>query len=430
MRSCLRLLHLRNEFLEMAPPGQSSRFNRRRFVSMLAALGGLASATQVLGKVLDFSPAAGSTLAAAETVTPQLARYPQKTDLILLTDRPPQLETPLRYFQSDLTPNDAFFVRWHLSGIPTTVDLRTFRLEVSGHVSKSLSLSAADLQSKFDPVSLVALCQCAGNSRSLFEPRVPGGQWANGAMGNARWKGVRLKDVLDAAGVLPGTVQVGLHGLDVPPMPKMPPFEKSLPIDHARDGDVIIAYEMNGEPLPMLNGFPLRLIVPGWYATYWVKALSSITVLDQPLKTFWMDKAYRIPDNPDANEEPQHLAAVTVPINRMSVHAVFVRPEPEQKLRVGESFELSGVANDGGEGIRRVEVSQDGGKTWSDATLGTDLGKYSWRRWHAKWTPTARGSYRLMARATNGAGETQRAEQWNRSGYQRGMIEHLEVVVV
>ena len=144
-----------------------------------------------------------------EAGTQTLARYPQKAELILLTDRPPQLETPLRYFRTDLTPNDAFFVRWHLSGIPTTVDLQSFRLEVSGHVSKPLSLSLSDLQSRFEPVSLVALTQCAGNSRSLFEPRVPGGQWGNGAMGNARWKGVRLKDVLDAAGVMPGAVQVG-----------------------------------------------------------------------------------------------------------------------------------------------------------------------------------------------------------------------------
>ena len=221
----------------------------------------------------------------------------------------------------------------------------------------------------------------------------------------------------------------GLHGLDVPPMPKTPPFEKSLQIDHARDNDVMIAYEMNGEALPMLNGFPLRLIVPGWYATYWVKALSSITVLDQPLKTFWMDKAYRIADNPDGNEEPQHLSAVTVPINRMAVHSIFVRPEPNQQLRAGQPCELAGVANDGVEGIRRVEVSQDGGQTWNDATLGADLGKYSWRRWQAKWTPPAKGSYRLMVRATNTAGETQRTAQWNRSGYQRDVIEHVDVVV-
>jgi DMSO/TMAO reductase YedYZ molybdopterin-dependent catalytic subunit len=164
----------------------------------------------------------------------------------------------------------------------------------------------------------------------LFEPRVPGGQWGNGAMSNARWTGVRLKDVLDAAGVLPGTVQVGLRGLDTAPVPQTPRFEKSLSIERARDGKVIIAYEMNGAPLPMLNGFPIRLVVPGWYATYWVKALSAITALDQPLKTFWMDTAYRIPDNPGAEETPQELAKVTVPITRMSVHSIFVKPSPNR----------------------------------------------------------------------------------------------------
>ena len=173
--------------------------------------------------------------------------------------------------------------------------------------------------------------------------------------------------------------------------PATPVFQKSLQIDHARDGEVMIAYEMNDAPLPMLNGFPLRLVVPGWFATYWVKALSSITVLDQPLKTFWMDKAYRIADNPDANEDPQHLAEVTVPISAMPIHSIFVRPEPGEQLRAGTSYTLQGVANDGGSGVRKVEVSTDGGQTWSDARLGTDLGKYSWRRWQAQWTPSCQG---------------------------------------
>jgi len=403
---------------------------RRRFISTLISVGGFAAVSQAFGHNFPFSLAAGSANPSEKTGGHTLARYPQKTELILLTDRPPQLETPLRYFATDLTPNDAFFVRWHLSGIPTTVDLRSFRLEVGGHVNKPLSLSLTDLQSKFEPVSLVALAQCAGNSRSLFEPRVPGGQWGNGAMGNARWKGVRLKDLLDAAGVQPGAVQVGLRGLDVPPLEKTPPFQKSLQLDHARDGEVMIAYEMNGEPLPMLNGFPIRLVVPGWYATYWVKALSSITVLDEPLKTFWMDKAYRIPDNANANEEPNHLSPVTLPINRMAVHSIFVRPEPGDQLHAGQRYELVGVANDGGSGIRRVEVSKDGGQSWSDATLGPDLGKFSWRGWRAEWTPPAKGTYRLMVRATTDSGETQEAAQWNRSGYQRDVIEHQDVVVV
>ncbi len=164
-------------------------------------------------------------------------------------------------------------------------------------------------------------------------------------MGNARWKGARLKDVLDAVGVKAGATQVGFRGLDQPAMAATPPFQKSLHMDHARDGEVMIAYEMNGTPLPMLNGFPLRLVVPGWYATYWVKSLSSITVLDQPLKTFWMDKAYRVPDTPDANEDPQHLATVTVPISRMAVHSIFVTPEPDAKLTVGRGCQFAGSGN-------------------------------------------------------------------------------------
>jgi sulfite dehydrogenase (cytochrome) subunit A len=418
------------EAIENAQRELACTRDRRRFLSTLISLGGFAAVSRTVGYAFDFSSAADFATAPAESGAPELVRYPEKTELILLTDRPPQLETPLRHFRTDLTPNDAFFVRWHLSGIPTTVDLRTFRLEVGGHVGKPLSLSLKDLQSKFEPVLLVALAQCAGNSRGLFEPRVPGGQWGNGAMGNARWKGVRLKDVLDAAGVMPGAIQVGLQGLDVPPLPKTPRYEKSLQIDHARDGEVLIAYEMNGAPLPMLNGFPIRLVVPGWYATYWVKALSSVTVLDQPLKTFWMDKAYRIPDNAEANEDSQHLSPATVPINQMSVHSIFVSPEPGEQLRAGQRYQLAGVANDGASGIRRVEVSNDGGQTWSDATLGTDLGKYSWRLWQAEWTPSAKGTYRLMVRATSSAGQMQRTAKWNRSGYQRDVIEQLDVAVV
>lgn len=249
-------------------------------------------------------------------------------------------------------------------------------------------------------------------------------------MGNARWTGVRLKDVLDAAGVQAGAIQVALRGLDVPPQPKTPPFEKSLQIDHAREGEVMIAYEMNGQPLPMLNGFPIRLIVPGWFATYWVKSLTKITVLDQPLKTFWMDKAYRIPDNPQANESPDKLSETTVPINVMPPHAVFVTPDAGEQVPRGQRVEFSGVASDGGSGIRKVEMSNDGGNVWSDTELGPDLGKYSWRRWHTTWTPAAKGSYRLLARATTIDGQTQVTEQWNRGGYQRDVIEHVEVTVV
>ncbi len=398
-------------------------------MSMLTSVAAIGALNRRLGYCVELCDASGNAVTSEGSNTPQLVRYPEKTDLILLTDRPPQLETPLNYFRTDLTPNNCFFVRWHLEGIPTTVDLRTFRLEVKGRVRNPLSLSLGDLHSKFQPVSLVAVAQCAGNSRSFFEPRVPGGQWGNGGMGNARWKGVRLKDVLDAVGVLPGAVEVGLRGLDEPPTAKTPAFEKSLHIDHARDGEVLIAYEMNGEPLPMLNGFPVRLVVPGWYATYWVKALCSITVLDQPLKTFWMDKAYRITDNPGANEEPDHLSQVTVPISRMSVRSIFVSPQPGERLLNTKPYTLSGIAFDGGSGIRTVEVSSDRGQSWTPASLGADLGEYSWRQWQTRWTPPSKGSYQLMVRSTANNGDTQPAAQWNRSGYQRDVIEHVDVLV-
>jgi DMSO/TMAO reductase YedYZ molybdopterin-dependent catalytic subunit len=229
--------------------------------------------------------------------------------MILLTDRPPQLETPLRYFQHDFTPNDAYFVRWHLAGVPTSVNVDQWKLQVGGFVNRSLQLSLDDLKRNFEPVSLVAFNQCSGNSRGYFSPQVPGGQWRNGAMGNARWVGVRLKDVLDRAGVRPGSVEVSFRGLDVPPLSATPVIERALPVDKSRDGEILIAYQMNNQPLPLLNGFPVRLVVPGWYATWWIKSLTYITVRDKPLHNFWMDTAYRIPNNATAVEENQTTAA-------------------------------------------------------------------------------------------------------------------------
>ena len=360
----------------------------------------------------------------------QLVRFPEKTDLILRTDRPPQLETPLSYFRQDFTPNEAFYVRWHLEGIPTSVNLDQFRLEIGGHVEKPLSLSIFDLRNGYEAVSLIAVDQCSGNSRSFFEPRIPGGQWKNGAMGNARWTGVRLRDLLDRASVKAGAVEVGFSGLDRPALSATPAFAKALSIDHARDDEVMVAYEMNGADLPMLNGFPLRLVVPGWYATYWVKSLNDIRVLSEKLHSFWMDKAYRIPTSADANESADHLAAETIPINRMSLRSLFVSPEPGQQLLAKTPFEVQGLAFDSGSGIRRVEISTDDGRSWQAADLDPELGKYSWRRWRFRWSPPVSGKYQLKVQAFNRAGQQQPTSLWNRSGYMRNVIEQTEVEVL
>jgi len=215
---------------------------------------------------------------------PAAVVYPEKKDMIELTDRPPQLETPLWVFRQDLTPNEYFFVRWHMSQILTRIDIDTFRLYIGGAVNKELALSMNDLKTKFPQDSMIALAICAGNSRSTFTPKVPGSQWANGAMGNAKWKGVRLRDILQMAGMKKGAIDVTFQGLDRAPLPDVPTFIKSLDADHSLNGDVLVAYEMNGQPLPMLNGYPLKLIVPGWYATYWVGSLARINVLTDTFK--------------------------------------------------------------------------------------------------------------------------------------------------
>lgn len=366
--------------------------------------------------------------AAADPAAP--LRFPQKIPMRALNDRAPCLETPWQYYRQDLTPNEAFYVRWHLAAIPTQVDLRSWRLHVGGHVDHPLELSMDDLRG-MESASVVAVNQCSGNSRSFFNPRVPGGQWLNGAMGNARWTGVRLSELLRRAKVRAGAVQVSFQGLDEGPLPSVPNFVKTLEMTHARQPEVLIAYEMNGEPLPMLNGFPVRLVVPGWYATYWVKALSHISVLEQPFTGFWMASAYLIPTTPGADETPDAPAQQTTPIKRMNVRSFFVRPDPGAKVPMGQACALEGIAFDGGHGIRSVEFSGDGGANWTAARLDEDLGRFSFRRWHAEWTPTSRGEHRLGVRAVNNAGEGQPLQaNWNRGGYMRNVVEEIRVSAI
>jgi DMSO/TMAO reductase YedYZ molybdopterin-dependent catalytic subunit len=360
-----------------------------------------------------------------------LARFPEKTDLIVLTWRPPQLETPMTYFDRAITPNEAFFVRYHVFPIPTSVDLGQWRLQVNGHVDRPLSLSMDDLKTKFPRVSVTAVNQCSGNSRGRFAPRVLGGQWGDGAMGNAVWSGARLQDVLKAAGIRQGAVDVTFDGLDRPAFPSVPDFVKALGAERVmNDPDVLVAYEMNGRRLPVLNGFPARLVVPGWYATYWVKNLSEITVLTDRFEKFWMKPAYRIPDTPCGCVEPGTAPRATVPINRMTVRSFIASPTNGARVKAAQTLTLKGIAFDGGYGIREVLTSDDDGRTWRQAQLGPDLGRYSFREWSARWTPRGAGNARLMVRAVNAIGESQGREPlWNPAGYMRNVVEHVTLVV-
>lgn len=398
--------------------------NRRRILQGLGALG-LAAAGGHSGLAL----AETVTLPFSNGVRP-LVQWPQKRPLIQLTTNAPQLETPFSVFNEGvITPNDAFFVR---SSSPAVTDVNplTFRLTVNGNVNQILTLTLADLKTQFTPREIVAVCQCAGNSRGFFAPRIRGGQWANGAMGNARWNGVSLRDVLNRAGVGTGAVQVAFNGLDFQAWHSSPDFEKALDINHALDGEVMIAYAMNGVDLPMLNGFPIRLVVPGYYGTYWVKHLNSISVVNTVYDTYYMTTSYRIPNNACACVPPGTTPASTVPINRMNVRSFITSLANGAVVRLGANV-VRGIAFDGGSGIQSVLFSGDGGITWNAARLGVDMGKYSFRQWEADFIPQLTGSYTLMVRAINNLGQTQALDPlWNPSGYMRNVVETVQVNAV
>jgi DMSO/TMAO reductase YedYZ molybdopterin-dependent catalytic subunit len=301
-------------------------------------------------------------------------------------------------------------------------------LRVNGKVDSPLTFSLAELKQLGEPMDIMAVNQCSGNGRGYFMPRANGGQLANGAMGNARWTGVPLKTVLEKAGVQSGAKQVTFDGLDRPPLDGSPDFVKSLAIDHALDGEVMLAWAMNGQDLPMLNGFPLRLIVPGYYGTYWVKHVSDIQVLDTEFDGFWMSKAYRIPDNPCACVEPGAAPAKTIPINRMNVRSFITNLTEGQRLPAGKETLVRGIAFDGGYGIADVALSADGGRTWRAARLGKDLGRYSFREWTAPFSPRNAGPYELKVRAVNRIGQSQpMVPRWNPAGYMRNVVETTRV---
>jgi DMSO/TMAO reductase YedYZ molybdopterin-dependent catalytic subunit len=362
----------------------------------------------------------------------ELVRYPQKRPLMRITTRPPHLETPFEVFNSGvITPNDAFFVRYHLANFPREVDVERYRLTVSGKVSTPLELSLSQIKRLAEPVEVVAVNQCSGNSRGFSNPRVFGAQLGNGSMGNARWLGVPLKAVLEKAGVLPSARQITFNGLDSPVLPTTSDFVKALDVEHALSPEVLLAWSMNGRDIPLLNGYPLRLVVPGYFGTYWVKHLAQIEALDHETQghdALFMTTAYRVPDNScwcvPAGGKPDN----TVPISKIRVRSFVTNLKDHAVLKAGTRAEVKGIAFDSGSGIAKVEISSDSGKSWMHTVLGRDLGRYSFREWRSTIRVPARGPFTLQVRATSRAGETQpEVATWNPAGYARNVIETLSL---
>jgi DMSO/TMAO reductase YedYZ molybdopterin-dependent catalytic subunit len=354
-----------------------------------------------------------------------MGSLPGKKPLIQLADKPPNYESPLEYFRTPITPNDQFFVRYHLADIPE-VDVKTYKIAVGGDGANGQADITLDDLKKMPAVEVTAVNQCSGNRRGLSKPHVAGVEWGYGAMGCAKWKGARLKDILDKVGVKTEAIEVGLNGADGPAIDKTPDFIKSIPLWKAMDPDTIIAYEMNGAPLPHLNGFPARLIVPGWTGTYWMKHLTNINVLTKPQGGFWMKPAYRIPVGkfPVVARFITQEDAASTPITEMVVNSLITSHRDGNKISRGK-VTVSGLAWDGGYGINKVDVSSDGGKTWNSATLGQDLGRYAFRPWSFVLN-AKHGKNTVMVNATNKIGQGQTSELiFNPAGYHNNVMQNI-----
>ena len=341
-------------------------------------------------------------------ITAATAVMPKR--LLQMNGYPLNLETPLELLTDYLTPNDLFFVRSHW--IPRMPDLKTWRLTVDGEVKKPLKLSLADLK-KMPLAETTCVLQCAGNGRGLQNPPMPGVQWRYGAVGNALWRGVRVKDVLDRAGVNAGAAHLHTFGSDDPPG-KVPPFQRSIEMEKSLD-DCILAWEMNGVPLPPQHGAPLRLIVPGWAGDHWMKWLVRLSPQKAPQSGFYMDTAYRWPLNPGAPGvafKPEEMK----PLTELAVKSNITTAPKAVTMR--GIYDIRGFAFSGAPDIAKVEISDENGATWKAAQLDARHSPHAWRLWHYRWTPAKPGRATLLARATDSRGATQPRETvWNQSGY-------------
>ncbi|ODS94181.1 MAG: hypothetical protein ABS49_12470 [Erythrobacter sp. SCN 62-14] len=395
-----------------------ARFTRRALLAGAGAGGlGAAFAAPLLGeKLIDLGLPGGPSL------RPLGPAFPGKGEMIVQRIRPPLLETPLKALgESVITPTERFFVRWNWD-FPTAINVANYRVAVGGAVRQPVELTLDEIVSAGEHVEVVAVNQCAGNGRGLSTPRVTGTQWGNGAMGCARWTGVRLKDVLAKAGIAPGAKRVRFAGLDVPPMEGAPQFIKSVPIDIALRDDVLVAWGMNGEPLPMMHGFPLRIVVPGWFSTYWVKMLATIEVLSGEDDGYYVAKSYRMPAQPITPDEKDFP---TVSITAMPPRALITSHADGETVRRGAPLTLRGIALGGDAALARVDLVGEGFEL-PCTLVGPDEGPYALRLWEVTIPEGTQSLANIGVRAANVRGAVQPDTLfWNPSGYARNVIERI-----
>lgn len=355
---------------------------------------------------------AGWANAAARAENPTSASGP----LITRVTRPFDAETPVREFTTWLTPNERLFIRSHFGPPhPDAIDPTVWRLKVGGKVGQQLNLSLEELK-QFEVVTVTSVLQCSGNGRAFHRPKVPGVQWGRGAVGNVQWTGVRLNDVLAKAELKSQAKHVQFLGADRPVLASVPLFVRSIPVEKALHPDTLLAFEMNGRPLPLLHGAPLRVITPGWMAESCIKWLTEITGQVGEATGYYMQQAYRVPVTTVGQDsglpEPRML-----PVEEMPVKSLLTAPGEGDTVKVGPVL-IQGVAWTGEARIAKVEVSVDEGKTWEAARLVGEEYPYAWRQWQFVWNSKNAGTATVLCRATDSRGETQPEKTpWNPSGF-------------
>ncbi len=350
---------------------------------------------------------------------------PGKEGLIVRSYRFLDLEMPVELMSSWITPVPHFFVRNHM-GAPVRIDAKQWKLTIGGEVEKPRTLTLADL-ARIPVHSVTTVLECAGNGRSLQNPKVPGIQWGKGAVGNAQFSGPSLKALLEGAGLKDSAKHVQFRGLDVVPG-KVPPFVRSIPVEKALDADTLVATHMNGAALAPQHGYPARAITPGWVGAASCKWLTEITVLDKPAEGNFMSPGYRFPNVPGKPGEavkPEDTHSLTA----LTVKSTIASPSDGAKLKHGPHV-IQGVAWAGEADITKVEISTDGGSKWNAAQLGKDQAKYAWRLWSYAWRPAKSGDYVILSRATDSQGRVQPdAAVWNPSGYLYNANDQVKVYV-
>jgi len=350
---------------------------------------------------------------------------PGKEGLIVRSYRFFDLETPVEYLDTWLTPAEHFFVRNHMHE-PVALNAADWKLTITGEVETPSTLTLADL-AKLEQHSVVNTLECAGNGRAFHNPKVPGVQWQKGAVSTGRFTGPRLRDVLQRAGVKPTGKHVAFRGLDELPG-KVPPFIRSIPIEKAIDSDTLVATQLNGSPLPKHNGYPARALTPGWIGAASCKWLTEIKVLDKEFEGNFMSPGYRVPNQPVKPGEAVKPED-THPVTALNVKSAISSPQEGATLR-SRTVPVQGVAWSGEADIVKVEISIDGGTTWSPAELGKDKARFAWRLFHHQVKVPGRGDFVLMSRATDSQGRVQPATPvWNPSGYLNNAIDQVKIHV-